>query len=274
MWVFVSADMEGISGIVHVSQISPTGSNYERGRRLMTGDLNAIVEGALEGGATEVVVNDSHWVMRNILLEELHPRARLVSGSTKRLGMVQGVEGADLAVFAGYHARYGTPLAVADHTWLAPCLADLRINGRSHGETGLNAYLCGHFGVPVGMLSGDQALEAEARELLPEAAVAVVKRATGRWAADCLSLEESRALLRSCAEEAVRRAPTLRPLPPPAPCAVELDLVTTEMADLAQGIPTVEREGGRTLRYEAPDILAAFDTFRAVMHAASLFTAF
>lgn len=274
MRIFISADMEGISGIIHPSQLSPTGANYERGCRLMTGDVNEVVEGVLAGGATEVVVNDSHWVQRNLLIDELHPRARLVSGATKELGMVQGVVGSDLAFFIGYHAKYGTPYAVADHTWSAPCLADLRINGRSMGETGLNALLCGHYNVPVAMLSGDQALEAEARAVLPQAAVAVVKQATGRWAAECLSLEESRRLLRECAQSAMSQAEALAPLSPPKPCEVEMELVTTEMADRAEAIPTVRRDGGRLIRFEAEHILDAFYCFRSVMNAASIHSDF
>lgn len=274
MRVFISADMEGISGVIHPTQLSPTGADYPRGRRLQTGDVNAAVEGALEGGATEVAVNDSHWVQRNLLIEELHPRARLISGSTKSLGMVQGVEGAGLACFIGYHAKYGTPYAVADHTWSASCLTDLRIEGESVGETGLNALLCGYFGVPVGMLSGDQALCAEAKALLPDARVAVVKQATGRWAAECLSLEESHGLIRECAASAVASAASFAPLAPPQPCTLEMDLMTTEMADRAEAVPTVTRDGGRTVCFEVEDILQAFDCFRTVMNVASLYTQF
>ncbi len=274
MRVLISADMEGISGVVHPAQLSPTGADYARGRMLQTEDVNAAVEGALEGGATEVVVNDSHWVQRNILIEKLHPRARLISGSTKPLGMVQGVEEADVALFIGYHAKYGTPYAVADHTWSADCLADLRIEGRSMGEAGLNAYLCGHFGVPVAMLSGDQSLEAEAKALLPHALVAVVKRARGRWAADCLSLEEARKLIRERASEAVAGAGSLSPLAPPSPCQIEVELVTTEMADRAEAVPGVVREGGRLVRFEGADVVEAFNAFRTVMNVASLHTPF
>ncbi len=274
MQVFISADMEGVSGIVHPSQLSPTGADYLRGRRLQTGDVNAAVEGALAAGATEVVVNDSHWVQRNILIEELHPRARLVSGATKPLGMVQGVENSDVALFIGYHAKHGTPYALADHTWSAPCLNDLRIERQSIGETGLNALICGHFGVPVAMLSGDQALEAEAKALLPEAVVAVVKRATGRWAADCVSLEESLRMIRQCAEQAVRESANHEPLSPPQPCLVEMDLMLTDMADRAEAIPGVAREGGRTISFESEDMVQAFDVFRTVINAASLYTPF
>lgn len=274
MRVFISADMEGISGVIHPAQLSPNGADYMRGRKLQTGDVNAAVAGAADGGATEVIVNDSHWVQRNLLIEELDPRTRLVSGGTKPLGMVQGMEGADLAFFIGYHAKYGTAYAVADHTWSADTLKDLRIDGRSMGETGLNAYLCGHYNVPVALLSGDQALEAEAKEVLPGVAVAVVKIAKGRWAADCLSLEESRNLIRECARKAVAHAGSLKPLAPPSPCAVEIDLITSEMADRAEAVPGVTREGGLTVRYESENILGAFDCFKTVMNVASLYTPF
>ncbi|ACZ41273.1 peptidase M55 D-aminopeptidase [Thermobaculum terrenum ATCC BAA-798] len=273
MRVYISADMEGISGVVHPSQIDPNGSDYLRGRRLQTGDVNAAIEGALQAGASEVIVNDSHWVQRNILLEDLHPCARLISGSTKRLGMVHGVEGADLALFIGYHAKHGTPYAIADHTWSSSCVDDLRLNGHSIGEFALNAYICGYFGVPVVMASGDQALENEAKALIPGIQVAVVKLATGRWAAECLPLSESRKLIRSCAKEAVS-VRNIQPLSPPSPCEVELDLMVTEMADRAEYVPGVHRIGGRTIGFECEDIIKAFEMFRTVVNAASLFTPF
>lgn len=266
--------MEGITGIIHPAQLSPTGADYLRGRQLQTGDVNAAVEGALQGGATEVVVNDSHWVQRNILIENLHPQARLISGSTKPLGMVQGVENADLVFFLGYHAKYGTAYAVADHTWAADTVRDLRINGTSIGESGLNAYLCGHYGVPVGFLSGDQALKAEAECLLPNACIAVVKTATGRWAADCLSIERSRELIRQTASQAVSSASSFKPLESPEPCAVEMDLMISDMADKAESVPGVKRTGGLTVAYESVNITEAFMCFKTVVNVASLYTTF
>src|SRR5216117_3031603 len=173
MRVYISVDMEGIAGVVHESQTDPTtpafAAEYGRFRRLMTAEANAAVEGALAAGATKVLVNDSHWFMRNLLAEELHPGAELLSGDPKPSSMVQGIEdGFDAALFIGYHARAGTRNAILDHTY-ADRVAEVRLNGR---------------GVAVALVSGDAALAAEAKQLLGDSVTTVVvKQAVSRHAA-------------------------------------------------------------------------------------------
>src|SRR2546421_7820189 len=158
MRVYISVDMEGIAGVVHESQTDPTtpafAAEYGRFRRLMTAEANAAVEGALAAGATRVLVNDSHWFMRNLLAEELHQAAELVSGDPKPRSMVQGIDGGfDAALFIGYHARAGTRNAILDHTY-ADRIHDVRLNGKSVGELGLNAALAGGVGGALCPLSG------------------------------------------------------------------------------------------------------------------------
>ena len=158
MRVYVSVDMEGIAGIVHEDQTNPVdprcAAEYARGRKLMTEEANAAVEGALAAGAGFVLLNDSHWDMRNLLAEELHHAAVLLSGGPKRLSMLEGIEaGFDAALFIGYHAKAGTARAVLDHT-MTDVVRDVRLNGRSMGELGLNAALAGSYGVPVALVSG------------------------------------------------------------------------------------------------------------------------
>src|SRR6266513_280779 len=162
MRVYISVDMEGIAGVVHESQTDPTtpafAAEYGRFRRLMTAEANAAVEGALAAGATRVLVNDSHWFMRNLLAEELHQAAELVSGDPKPRSMVQGIDaGFDAALFIGYHARAGTRNAILDHTY-ADRIHDVRLNGKSVGELGLNAGVAGVHGVPIALVSGACAL--------------------------------------------------------------------------------------------------------------------
>ncbi|HZM26289.1 MAG TPA: M55 family metallopeptidase, partial [Gemmatimonadales bacterium] len=161
MRVYISVDMEGIAGVVHEDQTNPVdprcAAEYARFRKLMTGEANAAVEGALAGGASQVVVNDSHWEMRNLLPEDLHEAAELLSGGPKRLSMLEGIEADfDAAVFIGYHAKAGTAGAILDHTMM-DAIRDVRLNGRSMGELGLNAALAGAHGVPVALVSGDRA---------------------------------------------------------------------------------------------------------------------
>jgi len=139
MKVYISCDMEGVSGIVDSKQTRMDGEEYKRAQKLMTGEVNAAIEGALAGGATEILVNDSHGLMRNILIEELNPNAQLISGSSKPLSMMQGIdESFDAAFFIGYHAQAGTPYSVLDHTY-SSIVYQVSLNGRPVGETGLNA---------------------------------------------------------------------------------------------------------------------------------------
>ena len=138
--VFISVDMEGISGITDPEDVLPDGADYQRGREFMTGDANAAILGAYDGGAAEVLVNDSHWIMRNLLLERLDPRARTIKGFHKSLCMVQGLDASyDGAVFVGYHACAGTEGGVLNHTLLGKEIQNVYLNGEPTGETRLNA---------------------------------------------------------------------------------------------------------------------------------------
>src|SRR5438105_7216744 len=181
--------MEGVAGVVHESQTDPTdpacAAEYARFRRLMTAEANAAVEGAVAAGATRVVVNDSHWFMRNLLAEELHQAAELVAGDPKPRSMVQGIDeqgGFDAALFVGYHARAGTAHAILDHTY-ADRIYEVRLNGKPVGELGLNAALAGVHGVPVALVSGDSAVGTEAKELFGQCVgTVIVKEAVSRHA--------------------------------------------------------------------------------------------
>jgi D-amino peptidase len=280
--VLISADMEGTCGVVSWVQVMPpeyggageptASGEYERARARMTREVNAAVEGALAGGAEEVVVNDSHDGMRNLLPEELHPACRFVSGSDKPLGMVQGVDlpGVGAVFYTGYHAKAGTPAAPLAHTWTG-WLNDVRLDGRSVGEFGINAVVAGHFGVPVGLVTGDERAVAQTRELLGEGVVGVaVKEGFSTFAALHLHPARAQELIRAGAEAAVRRADDLAPFILPAGCLVELDFDHQARADQAAVVPTVERAGERTVAFRPADGLVFNRTFRAVMRAASI----
>lgn len=188
MNVLVAADMEGITGVVHWDHVNPKHADYPRFRKIMTGDVNAAIRGAFDGGATSVIVSDGHGNGRNLLLEDLDPRAQLNAGTPSPLSMVQGTDsGVSAALLVGYHARAGSQNAILDHTWSSRCVANLWLNGQLMGEIGLNAALCGHFAVPILLISGDQTACAEAVDLLGPVETAVVKRANGRMAAQCLA---------------------------------------------------------------------------------------
>ena len=206
MKILIAADMEGITGVVHWDQVNTNHPEYARFRKLMTGDVNAAIRGAFDAGVDQVVVTDGHSWGRNILIEELDARARLNSGSFSPLSMVQGVdEGVDGVIFIGYHARIGTRNAVLEHTWSDERVANLWINDRLFGESGLNGGVCGHFGVPVIMISGDQTVCAEAMDFFGEVETAVVKIAQGRMAAECLPPAVSQLKIYEAAQRAIIR---------------------------------------------------------------------
>lgn len=273
MRVYLSVDMEGIAGVVHEDQTNPVDPRcaveYGRFRRLMTAEANAAIEGALSAGATRVVVNDSHWEMRNLLAEELHPKAELVSGASKPRSMLEGVdEGFDAACFIGYHAQAGTANAILDHTY-TDRIYHVRLNGAPVGELGINAALAGRFGVPVALVSGDQALAAECADLLgPGTRAVVVKHAVARHAARSLAPSEACRLIREGVAAAVRTPP--KPWAVASPATIEVDFCSSHHADMASLVPGSIRTGGRTVRVTHADYAEAYRAFRALSNLASV----
>src|SRR5438445_11468179 len=228
MRVYISVDMEGIAGVVHESQTDPTtpafAAEYARFRRLMTAEANAAVEGALAAGATRALVNDSHWFMRNLLAEELHQAAELVSGDPKPRSMMQEIDqpsGFDAALCIGYHARAGTRHAILDHTY-ADRIYEVRLNGKPVGELGINAAFAGVHGVPVALVSGDSALASEAKDLLGGGvSTVVVKHAVGRHAARSVAPALACGMIRDEVTRTLKRKHAPFVLPPPI--ALEVD---------------------------------------------------
>lgn len=211
--VYISVDMEGISGINGDNQTSAAGAEYGRARKLMAEDANAAIRGAFEGGATEVVVNDSHGSQRNILPEDLDPRVRLISHSFKRHGMMEGLDSTyDAIIFVGYHAKAGSPRGVFAHTG-SGVLRDLQVNGLSVGEGGMNALLARWYGVPVVMVTGDDVAIDEQKATVPAVRGVVVKRAINSRAVELRPLADTRREIQEVAKAAVstaRRTPAER----------------------------------------------------------------
>jgi D-amino peptidase len=252
MLVYISIDMEGVAGVVHVDQTRRTGHDYERARQWMTAEANAAIVGAFDGGATAVLVNDSHGDMRNLVLDQLDRRAELISGSLKPLSMVQGVT-AEMAcaLFIGYHAGAGSHAGILDHTMYGRVVARLRVGGKDWNETALNAALCGSLGVPVALVTGDQTACAQANDHLGDVATVVVKDAITRYAARTLLPAVACEKIRAAAAHAVAHRP--KPFTPPLPLPLELDFVDAACADAAELVPETRRVGGLTCAYRAPD---------------------
>jgi D-amino peptidase len=255
----------------------------------MVGEANAAIEGALAGGADDILVNDSHGGMYNLRAADLHPAARVLQGqkawsmvagavprSGPRAGPGAGPEARldtrfDVALFVGYHARAGHPTATIAHTYTGrPTLS--RLNGRPVGESGMNAAMLGAWGIPVGLVAGDDALAEEIAEWLPWAERAVLKEGHGGSAAASVHPTIARDLVRSGAERAVRRAAAgdLQLLIVETPVTVEVDFHRPIEADFAAIVPGAERVGDRGVRYVAPDVESAYRAFLAGVRLAEL----
>ncbi|GAB7051058.1 M55 family metallopeptidase [Catenuloplanes indicus] len=260
MRVVISADMEGISGVVHRTEILPGEYDYERGRALMTAEVNAVIDGVLTADpGADVLVADAHGPFRSILPEDLDPRVRLVRGRPRPLGMMAGLDDRTGAVmFVGYHARAGAGPAVLAHA-MSGAVLDVRLNGRTVGEIGLNAALAGHHGVPVALVAGDDVACAELAALSPRSVAVPVKQAAGQFAAVTLHPTVVRERLRAAAAEAVRAVPGIPPFRIDGPVVLEMDLHGPAAVDLATLVPGVERApGARTVRFAARDLPEAY----------------
>ena len=263
--VYVSIDMEGIAGISHTKPTTRGDAGYDAAVELMLGETNAAIEGAFAGGATVLTVNDSHGQMFNLPPDRLDPRARYVTG-TKPYSMVEAARdaGFDVALFVGYHARAGHPRGVIGHTYTMR-LVRVAINDRPVTEAGVNALYLGALGVPVAMVSGDDALAEELADWLPWAELVVVKRAVGFQAADSVHPTKARELIRDAAQRAVERAAgsgsSLRPLVLDPPLSLRLDFAHSGQADMAAVVPGFERTDDRAVTYTADDAITLFRAF-------------
>jgi D-amino peptidase len=270
--VYISVDMEGIAGINHPAPTDPSDRRYPVSVDLMVGETNAAIEGALAAGATDILVNDSHWNMYNLLPADLHPGARVLQGQ-KAWSMVAGARPAadgapsfDVALFVGYHTRAGHPTGTIAHTY-SDTPVESRLAGRPTGEYGMNALVLGAWGIPVGMVAGDDGLADEVEGWLPWAERVVVKTMDGGRSAISPHPSVARDRVRAGAEAAVRRAAAgeLRTLTLPPPVEVEVEFPRGVIADHAAIIPGVERIGDRGVRVVSDDPETAYRFFLAIV---------
>lgn len=257
--VFISADMEGVAGVVNAAQLSPGELEYERFRKLMTAEVNAAIEGARAAGATKITVADSHGNGLSLLPDEVDPKARLIRSWPRPLEMMEGVDGGfDAALLIGYHASIGTPGAVRAHSFSSRRIYDLRLNGRHASEGMVNAAIAGHFGVPVVMVSGDETTVREVQGTVDPAIVGVaVKRAIGYHSADSLSPAEACSRIREGAKTALARVGSARPYVVTRPVRLEIAFKNMINAELLALLPAVERTDGATIAFTGKDMVEA-----------------
>jgi D-amino peptidase len=261
--VFISVDMEGISGVINWEDVNREGKDYNLFRKLMTEEANAAIEGALLAGATEILVRDSHGSARNILPELLHSKAILLRNwSGGPLSMMEGIDSTfDAVIFIGYHAREGTPDAVLKHTMTGAI--DVFINGTNMPEAGINGAIAGYFGVPVVFVAGDSAIVKQCREIFGEVEGVAVKEALGR-AAKMIHPQKAQQMIREKVEEALSNLNRFTPLRLETPITMEIQYKDEVDAARAAWFPTAERTGERTVSYTNEDLLEVLKFFMFV----------
>jgi D-amino peptidase len=262
MRVLVSADMEGATGVTWTADVSPGTEQWQRMRRLFTGDVNACVDGLIAGGASEVLVNEAHSSQRNLLLEDLDERATMLTGRHKPLSMMQGIDSRpDGVVFLGYHAGAGARGVLA-HTYLENSVTGVWLDGVPASEGRLNAALATEHGVPVLLVTGDDQACVDAAGYAAEALTVAVKRCVSRYAAVCLPPARTSALIRDAASRAMSAAGLGAAAP--APHRIEVEFDATHLADAAAVVPTVELIGERRVAFDAPSMTEAMKAFKVV----------
>ncbi len=263
MKVYISADMEGITGLVDAEDVQPPGRDYERGRGMMTEDVNAAIRGAYAAGATAVLVNDAHGPMRNLLPDLLDPRALLIKGRPKPMGMIEGLDGSyDAVLCVGFHARAGV-LGVLSHSFMGHEIEDIWLDDQVTGEIGLLEATASAYGVPVVLVTGDDTACAEAVAWSPSVRTVPVKYAKDRFAAQLVPVAEARTAIEAGAREALRSLPAAAG---PASRTLSVRWQSASVVSHLQAIPGVTRRDDRTVTVtgDMPQLYRLFNVFLRV----------
>ena len=254
--IYISADMEGVVGVVTAEQLGPQGFEYQRFREFMTQEVNAAIEGAVAAGATEILVSDSHGNGQNLLIEKLPRNVMLVRSWPRPLMMMQGIDSSFAgAVFIGYHSATTNPEGVRAHTISSARFADVRLNNLSMSEAGINAAIAGHFNVPVIMVSGDDVVVKETAALLGDVEGAVVKWASGFHSAKTMMPEASYQLIRETVRKAVGRIKDFRPYKLATPVKLDVRFKNYRPSEVLSYLSVVERPDAHSIRFTGKDMV-------------------
>lgn len=273
MKVLISADAEGITGIFKKSQVTPGRADYGQLRSLMAHDVNAAIRGAFGGGATEVVVNDSHNSDDNLMIMDLDPRASLMSGTDKPLIMAEGLDqGADALMLVGYHSRKGVR-GVISHTFYYPIVMDVTVNGVSYGEAELVAHVAGYYGIPTVLLTGDDCVAARAKEQIPGIRTAVVKQVIGNGSAQLFHPEKTAPMIEAAAKDAVSAYQTIAPVKLEGPLTLTITFSAATQAANALKVPGFRLVAGQDniVEFQCDDYLVLYKAFLDALWQAAAF---
>lgn len=254
--LYISADMEGVVGVVTADQLSPAGFEYERARELMTAEATAAITAAYEAGATEIVVSDSHGNGQNLLIEKLPKTVTIVRSWPRPLMMMEGIDASfDGVIFLGYHTGTHNAQGVRAHTMSSAQLADVRLNDVPMSEGSINAAIAGHFAVPVIMVSGDDKVVEETRRYLGDIEGAVVKWALSFHSARTLTPERANEVIRETVKRALARLDDFKPYRLQQPVRLDLRFKHYRPSELLAYLPIVERTDSHTIRFIGKDIV-------------------
>ncbi len=258
--VYISVDMEGVAGAVTGDQLGPGAFEYERFRQFMTGEALAAVTAAKEAGATEIVVSDSHGNGENLLIEQFPADVKIIRSWPRRLTMMAGIDGTfDAVIFIGYHSSTDNPAGVRAHTFSSGRLTHVAVNGTPFTEGAWNAAIAGHFGVPVVMISGDDAACAEVSKVVGNIETAAVKKSLGFHSAMTLTPEASYKLIAEKVKAGLARRGEIKPFTVAKPVTVEVGFKHYLPAEVLSYLKGIERTGSHTIRYRVADMLEAAD---------------
>lgn len=266
MKLYVSCDMEGVAGVSSWEQVDARKYTREYAiyQRYMTREVASAIEGARSVGATDVLVNDSHGPMRNLLFDMLPHDIRVISGNRKPLSMNEGLDGTFGGVFyTGYHGAIGDADATLCHTYTPSVIYNVRVNGITCSEATLNAGVAGYFGVPVLLITGDRVTVDSAKAQMPWITGVVIKESIGNYCVDSMSPERACEAIRAGAAEAIQRASEAKPFAFEPPIALDIDLAQVEQADWIELIPGFQRTGSRSVRFTHDDYTVVFRAFVA-----------
>jgi len=256
--VYISADMEGVTGAVTSEQLGPGGFEYQKFREFMTEEVLAAIRGARAAGATEFLVSDSHGNGQNLLIEKLPKDVTLVRSWPRPLGMMGGLdESFDAAIFIGYHTSTANTDGVRAHTFSSATLTDVRLNQTSVAEAGFNAAIAGHFGVPIVMVSGDDAIVAETKRYLGDVEGAVVKWATGFHSARTRTPEAGLEIIEQAATTALERRDAFEPFVLDGEIELEVSFKNYRQAEILSYLRDVDRIDSHSIRFIAKDMIEA-----------------
>ncbi len=269
MKIYISADIEGISGIVAINQVIPGERDYQRSRELMTKEVNAVIEGAIEIGATEIVVNDLHGAGTNILIESLNNKAQLITGSSRKGAMMEGLDSSfDAVILIGYHPRMNVS-GVLSHSFHGGVISNININSKDVGEFYMNACVAGHFNVPVVLVSGDNILEEEVKEVNAAIETVVVKTSYGRYAAKCLTPSVAFEKIKEKVKVALINAKNIDPIKLQEPPKMKVTFLNSGQAEFASIMPGTEFVEPNIVSYSGKSIIDIYRALTAMVKIAS-----